>query len=298
MIDLRQADCYKEIKTIANNSVDLVIIDPPYQFVAGGNSSSAMGQRKKNQKESIYYLDTDLTKEQMKSQELTAQRKAYLEYVAEHGKDEESERLRIIANSVDAGNNTYFISKGIDNSILEELCRVMKKINIYVWCSKDQLRQLFDFFGDKGCYLDLLTWHKTNPIPTCNNTYLSDTEYIVFARESGAKLYGSYETKMKYYVSPINVEDKKMWEHPTIKPLNIIENFVINSSKENDVILDCFMGSGTTGVACKELNRDFIGIELNPKYFEIARRRIGETSVKETSSEESEKAYFEKVSLI
>lgn len=299
MIDLRQADAYEEIKNIGDSSVDLVVIDPPYQFGSGGNGSSDIAQRKKNQKEDIYFLDTDLTKEMLsKEDEMSPQRKAYFEYLAEHGKDGESERLRVIANSVDTGKNTYFISKGIENSILEELCRVMKKINIYIWCSKAQLRQLFDFFDDRGCNLDLLTWHKTNPIPTCNGTYLSDTEYLVFAREGGVKLYGSYETKMKYYVTPINVDDKKLWQHPTIKPLKIIENLIINSSKENDVVLDCFMGSGTTGVACKELNRDFIGIELNPKYFEIARRRIGETSVKETSSEENEEAYFEKVSLI
>lgn len=72
------------------------------------------------------------------------------------------------------------------------------------------------------------------------------------------------------------MEDKKLYKHPTIKPLNIIENLVINSSNENDVVLDCFMGSGTTGVACKKLNRKFIGIEIDEKYFEIAKNRIEE----------------------
>ena len=47
-----------------------------------------------------------------------------------------------------------------------------------------------------------------------------------------------------------------------------------NSSKKGEVVLDCFMGSGTTGVACKNLGRDFIGIELNPEYFRIAKERI------------------------
>ena len=154
---------------------------------------------------------------------------------------------------------------------------------------------MIDYYDDKDCNIDLLTWHKTNPMPTCNGTYLSDTEYLVFAREKGVGLYGTYETKNKYWVTPANVDDKQMWKHPTIKPLNIIENLVINSSKENDVVLDCFMGSGTTGVACKELNRDFIGIELNPEYFEIAQRRIGETSAIEHIVEENN---YTKVSLI
>jgi site-specific DNA-methyltransferase (adenine-specific) len=55
-----------------------------------------------------------------------------------------------------------------------------------------------------------------------------------------------------------------------------VENFILNSSNENDIILDPFMGSGTTGVACKELGRDFIGIEMDEEYFNIAKDRIGE----------------------
>ena len=54
-----------------------------------------------------------------------------------------------------------------------------------------------------------------------------------------------------------------------------MERFVRNSSKEGDIVLDCFMGSGTTGVACKNLKRNFIGIELSKEYFDIASDRIG-----------------------
>lgn len=80
-----------------------------------------------------------------------------------------------------------FVSKGIDNSYLEEICRVMKKINCYFFCNKEQLRQYIDFFCDKGASVDLLTWHKVNPTPMCDNKYLSDTEYILFFREKGSE---------------------------------------------------------------------------------------------------------------
>lgn len=113
---------------------------------------------------------------------------------------------------------------------------------------------------------------------------MSDTEYLLFFRENGVKIYGTYQTKKKYYVSPTNKEDKQKYNHPTIKPLNIIENLIINSSKENDVVLDCFMGSGTTGVACKKLGRDFIGIEIDEKYFKIAEERIKEVDKIDLSS--------------
>ena len=56
----------------------------------------------------------------------------------------------------------------------------------------------------------------------------------------------------------------------------ILENLIVNSSKENDVVLDPFVGSGSTGVATKKLNRNFIGMELNKEYFEIAKQRINE----------------------
>ena len=61
-----------------------------------------------------------------------------------------------------------------------------------------------------------------------------------------------------------------------MKPLNIIENLVINSSQENEVVLDCFIGSGTTAVAAINTNRQFIGFEKEKEYFDTANRRIEE----------------------
>lgn len=165
---------------------------------------------------------------------------------------------------------------GFDLAVLDEFLRIMKRINIYIWCSKLQVRKLLDYFEDHGCVTDILTWHKTNPTPTCNNTYLSDTEYLIFAREKGVKLYGSYATKKKYYVTPTNKADKAKYSHPTIKPLEIIQNLVINSSMEGDIVCDPFMGSGTTGVACVNTGRRFIGMELDKNYFDISVMRISE----------------------
>lgn len=63
--------------------------------------------------------------------------------------------------------------------------------------------------------------------------------------------------------------------HPTQKSLALIEELVKTYTNENDLVLDSCMGSGTTGLACKNLNRRFIGIEKEEKYFEIAKERIG-----------------------
>lgn len=164
---------------------------------------------------------------------------------------------------------------GFSEEVLDELCRVMKKINIYFFCSQKQIIPLLDYFvKKKKCNWNILSWHKTNPIPACGNKYLTDTEFILFFREKGVKVYGSFDTKRTWYATPLNQSDKKKYGHPTVKPLSILENLVVNSSQEGEVVLDCFMGSGSTGVACLNTNRNFIGIELDEGYFKIAKERI------------------------
>jgi DNA modification methylase len=124
------------------------------------------------------------------------------------------------------------IKDGFDDAILDELCRVMKKINLYVFCSQKQIQRYLDYFVNKrGCNWNLISWHKTNPIPACGNKYLSDTEFILFFREKGVRVYGTYETKRTFYVTLRNQEDNVRYNHPTVKPLNIIRNLIINSSE-------------------------------------------------------------------
>lgn len=190
-----------------------------------------------------------------------------------------------LSHNPDKTAGRYFVSKGFDLSLFDDVIRVMKKINIYVWCNKNQVLDIMNYFNEKECLLEIITWHKSNPIPTCNNNYANDTEFCIFARERGVRIYGSMETKMKYYVTPTNKEDKQLYKHPTIKPLKIIKNLIINSSNEGDIVADFFLGSGTTCVAAKELNRRYIGFEIDPKYFKIAKDRLnginanGQTSI-------------------
>ena len=223
---LYNGDCLEKLNLIEDRSIDLVIIDPPYEIktMKGGWT---IGRRKYE-------------------------------------------------------NEVSTMINGFSEEILDILCKKMKKINIYIYCSKLQVPKLLNYFIDKKCNYEILTYNKTNPTPLCGNTYLPDTEYIIFAREKGVKIYGEYKTKFKYYVDKVNKEDKKRYGHPTCKPVSILTNHILNSTKnQGDVVLDCFMGSGSTGVACMNTNRKFIGIELDKNYFEIAKNRIEESLNKE-----------------
>lgn len=250
---IQLGNSYDLIKQIPDNSIDLVIIDPPYEYTTGGKGKNQTGEYKalfdrknKNRSDLEKFTKNGLTQGQ-----------------AHVWADKEKSREEI-----------SHISSGFDFEILNELDRILKRINIYIWCSKHQVYPLLKHYLEKQCNIEIITWHKSNPLPTMNNTYANDTEYCIFAREKGVELYGTYETKRKYYVTPINTYDKSRFLHPTIKPINIIENFIINSSKENDIVLDCFCGSGTTCVASKNKNRRYIGIEINKEYYEIAVKRI------------------------
>lgn len=134
--------------------------------------------------------------------------------------------------------------------------------------------------------LEILVWKKTNPIPATNNVWLSDLEYALYFREKGVKLHDGYDFKHKGYVSPINQKDKKLFNHPTIKPLEFVKNNLLHITQENDVVLDAFIGSGTTAVACKEIGRNYIGFEYNPKYYQIAIDRINGLSQEDVRKKE------------
>lgn len=175
-------------------------------------------------------------------------------------------------------------SCGIDYSIFNDFIRVMKNINCFIWCSKNQILDIMNFFYKYNVDMNILTWTKTNPIPFGNSIWLSDIEYCLhFYKDAGYNV--GWENKKKNYSSSINNSDKELFKHPTIKPLEMVKKHLLNMTKENDIVLDCFCGSGTTCVACKETGRRYIGIEIEPKYYKIAVNRLngitadGQTSI-------------------
>jgi DNA modification methylase len=175
------------------------------------------------------------------------------------------------------------ISDGFNYEILDEFVRVCKKINVFIWCSKQQLFDIMEHFKKYDTNFDLLVWCKTNPAPK-NNSWNSDIEYCLVFREKNFPLNYGYVLKSKYFISPLNIEDKSHFEHPTIKPLDLVKRHLLHTTQENDIVLDCFSGSGTTCVACKELGRQFIGIEIDEKWHKISVERLNGINAKGQTS--------------
>ena len=205
-------------------------------------------------------------------------------YLYDNGGGGYSELSKRIVNKK---NSLVKISKGIDYEIFDQFIRISKKVNIFIWCSKLQLLDIMNYFIGKGYFFELLVWHKTNPTPSTNNVWLPDLEYCLYFRESGVRLNNGYELKSKCYVSGLNQKEKDEYEHPTIKPLEMVKKHILHTTQENDVVLDCFLGSGTTAVACKELGRKYIGFEIDENYFKIAQDRLNGVTQKDRKAEEN-----------
>jgi len=130
-----------------------------------------------------------------------------------------------------------------------------------------------------------IIWFKINAPPLIQkNRFVPSTELIWFAGKS-KQYYFNYEIAVKLSNGK---QMRNLWEihaerhktpHPTEKPEKLLERIILIGSKERDTIIDPFMGSGTTGVVAKRLNRNFIGIEIDANYFEIAKKRIENTQI-------------------
>lgn len=170
-----------------------------------------------------------------------------------------------------------FMSNGfLYDDVFNEFMRICKIPNFLIFCSNQQVSKVMRYFEDKNLSVTLLAWNKTNPPPFCNGKYLSDLEFVVCVKGKGATFNNNTPFEYKHKIFSSGVVSKKNRLHPAQKPTELIARYMLLHSKERDVILDCFMGSGTTAVVAKKLNRDYIGFEISKEYCEIAEQRIAE----------------------
>lgn len=175
------------------------------------------------------------------------------------------------------------------------LCRKALKDNGTIWIS-GTFHNIY-FIGvalelEGFSIINNITWQKSNPPPNISTrAFTHSTETILWARKQlttkkrGKHLFNYKDMKkinddkqMKdvWRFSLTKPTEKRLGHHPTQKPLPLLERIVLSSTKEGDLILDPFNGSGTTGIAASKLNRHYIGIDNERDYLELTKRRYNE----------------------
>ena len=239
-INLICGDAIKELQKIEDNSIDCIVTSPPY----------------------------------WKGFEYEAYFNSYLQYI------EWTTRWMQECKRVLREDGTFYLNVSNDT---ETTIRAFELMNI---ATRELMFKLHD----------TIIWYRYNQQPSNTDRQLTNqTEYIFMLRHTSNNIHldkkGAYEYNSDIFKTknvgnvweiPFNKGDKVSFSKKETKcrwghsgfPLALVETCILLSTKEDDVVLDCFMGSGTVGVACKNLGRSFIGIDLNKDYYELAKNRI------------------------
>ena len=219
------ADYLPAIKNLKNDSIDLIVTDPPYKVISGGNKSAGrpVGILERNDGKIFEHNDVDMA-------------------VA-----------------------------------FKEMYRVLKDdSHIYIMTNMLNLFKFHEQMIEAGFKIhNLLVWKKNNCTP--NRWYMKNCEYTIFARKGKAKTINNPGAKTVHDFD--NILGTK--NHPTEKPVELIKFYVENSSNEGDTVLDPFMGGGSCAMACKNINRDFIGFEIDPIHFKTTQDRLTERTLED-----------------
>lgn len=161
----------------------------------------------------------------------------------------------------------------------DELLRITKKY-IFINLQKNYYNKK-DVFKYIGKYSDkiveIIVWEKTNPMPASGFNITNAYEFFFVLSDSALK---SNTTYTKNIISSSVNSNTTLKEHKAVMKQEISDYFIEKFTNISDIVLDCFMGTGTTGVSCVKSNRDFIGVEINKEYYNTAKKRIRECEEK------------------
>ena len=219
-------DAIEFMKTLEDESVDLIVTDPPYKTTARGNPGNTGGMLKSK----IFMQGKVFKHNNVKP----------IEYFPEF--------YRLLKD----GSHCYVMTNHVN---LQEMLNTATKCGFH--------------------FTKCLIWNKGNKI--MGHYYMSQFEYILFFRKGKGKRINKCGTP-----DILNVPNKKTKGkdgkniHDTEKPVELMKILIENSSQEGELVLDPFLGVGAVGIACKELGRDYIGVELDENYYNIACSRIND----------------------
>ena len=240
-------DCLEEMKNIPDGSIDMVLTDPPYGTTACKWDS---------------VIDFSKMWEQLKR--LIKPNGAIVIF----GSEPFSSALRMSNIKNYKYDWVWKKNKPTGNFLAKKQpMRVLEGITVFYEEHPTYNRQMIKRTPEefKACY------RKNNSVNTFGEQFGKGTKGVLIRKSEDEQWY-----KNPVNIIEFDVPDKRGGkQHPTQKPVPLMEYLIKTYTNESETVLDFTMGSGTTGVACKNLNRDFIGIELDETYFNIAKERIG-----------------------
>lgn len=224
--EIKNGNAFKLLKEVPDNSIDLILTDPPYNL--GEHSTGNLSFK----------------------------------------------------NRADINNDIEEWDTGFDPSLLvDDFIRVLKPTgNLFIFCSYNLIGKYHDLLDDKFDSFNFMAWHKTNPTPKFRKAgFLNSIELIVACWNKGHNWNFGKQNEMHNFIEgPICMGSERLKDpkHPTQKPIYPLKHILNIASNEGDVVLDPFMGVGSTGVASLQLNRKFMGFELEEKYFNASKKRL------------------------
>ena len=228
-------DCLTVLPQIPDKSIDLVVTDPPYLHTKG---------RGINRKTGKAYNDGHSP---FANSELFSTKGFMMGQMSSWGEEK-------------------------INKTLDELVRVCKIPNIYVFCNETQVPFYGIWANKHELMFSILIWEK--PLSIINrNRFSQNIEFVIRIYDYGTAL-NRLDGCNQIYNRVRRVAPVQNKVHPTQKPVELVESFILLSSNVGDTILDPFMGSGSTYIACVKNERNFIGIEKEKRFCEIAKTRI------------------------
>lgn len=228
---LVNGDCFDVFKEIPDNSIDLILTDPPYNIAKYSTGNLKFDWRSD--------INNDLAEWDLK--EL-------------HPQD-----------------------------LLDEFKRILKPTgNIFIFCSYNIIGEYHKVFDPEFDTFQFMVWHKTNPVPNFRkSSFLNSCELIVGCWNKGHTWNFTNQKEMHNFIeSGICMGRERLKDadgkslHPTQKPISVLNKIVTIASNENDIVLDCFNGVGSTGVAALKNNRRYIGIEIDKTYMDATKERL------------------------
>ena len=263
-------DCYEALKEIDKNSIDLILTDPPYIISKESGMNTHYNNIKENEDNDIEFVKTEKEWNNYKKENNILDdnnKEKYIKYGSIYGKK------YCVKTDYGEWDNEFTID--ILDGFIKEYYNKLKKggtliVFFDIWKITD-LKNLLEKYNFKQ--IRFIEWIKTNPQPRNSKVnYLTNCREIALLGIKGSRpiFNSSYDTGIYNYP----LQGGKNRFHPTQKSLLLFEDLIKKHSNENDVVLDTFLGSGTTAIACKNTKRNFKGCEISSEYYELYKKII------------------------